>query len=81
MRLRHNPSGDTITATPVVLKIQSFKNGRRAKRMLKLDVPASGEYEVLLTNPHEVVVRESSLLLARLFRGPIPPEAVGLLIV
>jgi len=59
------------TARKAFWPIQSFWKGERSKRILSIEVPSKGIYEVLFHNSDQLVVRRGNLISDRLFTNPL----------
>jgi len=60
--------------------VQAFAFGKRAKRILIVDIPEAGPYEVLFNNPETLIVKCTNLPISSLFFRPLPTEQIEIVI-
>lgn len=69
-------SKEIIECKKAFWPVQSFKFGKRAKRILTFTIYQEGEYEILFRNPESIKVKSSNLFIASLFPEIWPNEKI-----
>ncbi len=85
--LKHMESGEVVKCEkafwPVQVSLvldQVYAFGKRAKRILKVDILKEGQYEVLFGFPETLRIKRSNLLFSSLFAKPLTTENIEILI-
>lgn len=78
--LKHTETSETIKCIKAFWSVQAFAFGKRAKRVLIVDIPKEGRYEVLFDNPKTLRIKHSNLLISSLFRKPLTTDQIEILI-
>ena len=78
--IRHKITNKIITSKKAFWPVQAYAFGKRAKRILILDVTESGEYEVIFNNPKSVKVKKSNLLILSLIYSFISTDKLEVII-
>ena len=56
-------TGEIIKCKTNTYPVQSFLHGKRAKRILIVDIPGQSKYEVIFENPESLKVKSSNLFI------------------
>lgn len=73
-------TGKTIEAEKTHLPIQSYKKGKRAKRIMNFSISDKGIYNVHFENSESLTVMKSNLLFTRFIFTPIDNEKIEIII-
>jgi len=68
--------GAKIHPKKALFKVQSFRSGKRAKKIFSLDIQTYGRYRVDFLNHESLQVKESNLIFSNRFRKPISKKHV-----
>lgn len=63
-----------------LLKIQDFKNGKRAKKIFTFQIHKSNDYQLIINKSEGVIVYKSNLFLARFFSKRVENKELKILI-
>jgi len=78
--LKHTETNEIIKCKKAFWPVQSFAFGKRAKRVLIVDIPKEGRYEVLFDNPETLRIKHSNLPISSMFRKPLTTDQIEILI-
>jgi len=56
--------------------VQSYLDVKRSKRILTLNHPVKGDYNLIIKKPKTLQIKESNLLTSSLFRDPIDNDKI-----
>lgn len=76
--LRHKQTNEIIESKKAFWAVQTFAFGQRAKRILTIDIPREGSYEVLFKHPEALKVKYSNLLFSD--KTPLPTDSIKVVI-
>ena len=74
IELKNKINGNVTSSKVTNWRVQSYKFGERAKKIMTLDIPEHGVYLIEFKNQMDLKVRRSNLILARLFEKELPNE-------
>lgn len=78
--LKHTETSTSIICKKAFWPVQAFAFGKRAKRILIVDIPKEGNYEVLFDNPETLRIKHSNLPVSSMFRKPLTNDQIEILI-
>ncbi|MFY7669620.1 hypothetical protein ACOSP6_00895 [Tenacibaculum sp. MEBiC06402] len=76
--LTSKKSKEVIIPKVVNWRIQSYEFGKRAKRIMTLEIREPGVYFIEFKNPKDLKVRRSNLFLMKLFENEIPNDELNI---
>jgi hypothetical protein len=59
--LINNKSNEKIESKKAFWPVQTFVNGKRAKKILTININNSGQYKIVFNNPESIIVKKSNL--------------------
>ena len=78
--LKNIATDESIKCKKAFWPVQAYAFGKRAKRILVVDIPEEGRYEVLFDNPETLRIKHSNLPISSMFRKPLATEKIEILI-
>lgn len=78
--LKHTETSESIKCKQAFWPVQAFAFGKRAKRILIVDIPKEGRYEVLFHNPETLRIKHSNLPISSMFGRPLATDKIEILI-
>ena len=73
-------TSETFHARSARWPVQSYYNKKRVRRILKLDIPKEGRYDIQFLNEKTIGVKKSNLFFLSYLQNWIPHESIGVLI-
>lgn len=80
MSLKNIETNEIVKCEKAFWPVQAHAFGKRAKRILIVDIPKEGRYEVLFVNPETLRVKHSNLPISSMFRKPLANDQIDILI-
>lgn len=77
---KHKETNEIAKCEKAFWPVQSYAFEKRAKRILIVDIPEEGQYEVLFSNPETLKVKRSNLLISSLFTSNLATEQIEIVI-
>ena len=78
--LKNIATDESIKCKKAFWPVQAYAFGKRAKRILIVDIPEEGRYEVLFDNPETLKIKHSNLPISSMFRKPLATDKIEILI-
>lgn len=78
--LKHTETSESIKCKQAFWPVQAFAFGKRATRILIVDIPKEGRYEILFDNPETIKLKQSNLPISSMFRKPLATDKIEILI-
>ncbi|WP_147767639.1 hypothetical protein [Seonamhaeicola maritimus] len=78
--LKNIATDESIKCKKAFWPVQAYAFGKRAKRILIVDIPEEGRYEVLFDNPETLRIKHSNLPISSMFRKPLATDKIEILI-
>lgn len=78
--LKHIATDESIKCKKAFWPVQTYTFRKRAKRILIVDIPEEGRYEVLFDNPETLEIKHSNLPISSMFRKPLATDKIEILI-
>ncbi|MEM1326877.1 MAG: hypothetical protein AAGI23_13030 [Bacteroidota bacterium] len=78
---KEQETNEIIKCKKATYPVQAILHGKRAKRILIVDIPRTSNYEVIFEHPESLKVKRSNLFVSSFFSKPIANEKIEILII
>jgi hypothetical protein len=77
---KHDQSQHVVECQKAFWPVQTYKFGRKARRIFIAEIPEAGFYTVEFKNPETIKLKDSNLFFSSFFENTVPPDKISVCI-